>query len=102
MKVIIDNKEIKLIEANHFLKKLKGFMFQTNINYCLRFKTNSIHTFFMKENIDIVMTDKFNTVLYIFNNIPKNKIIIKKNAYYTYEFPNNFVNKKIKKIEIIN
>ena len=102
MKVIIENKKIKLIEANSFLKKLKGFMFQTNINYCLRFKTNSIHTFFMKENIDIVMTDKFNNVLYIFNNVTKNKIIIKKNVYYTYEFPNNFINKNIKKIEIIN
>ena len=40
-------------------------MLKKEINYCLRFKTNSIHTFFMKENIDIVMTNKNNKVLYI-------------------------------------
>lgn len=93
MKVIIDNKEINLILANSFLKKLKGFMFKKNINYCIRFKTNSIHTFFMKENIDIVMTNKNNKVLYIFKNVDKNKIIIKKNVYFTYEFPCNFISK---------
>lgn len=92
MKVIIDNKEIELKIANTFLKKLKGFMFKKNINCCIRFKTNSIHTFFMKENLDIIMTDKNNKILYIFKNIKKNKIIIKKNSYYTYEFPSNFIN----------
>lgn len=91
MKVIVDSKEIKLILANTFLKKLKGFMFLKNIDYCLRFKTNSIHTFFMKENIDIVMTDKNNKVLAIYKNIKKNKIIINRKAYFTYEFPSNFI-----------
>jgi len=91
MKVKVNNKEIKLIIANTFLKKLKGFMFKKNINYCLRFKTNSIHTFFMKEKIDIVMTDKNNKVIYIFKNIEKNKIIIKHDTYFTYEFPSNFL-----------
>lgn len=100
MKVIINNKEIELIEANTFLKKLIGLMFKKNINYCLRIKTNSIHTFFMKENIDIVMTDKNNQVIYILKNVNKNKIIIKKNVYYTYEFPNNFININLKKIII--
>ena len=102
MKVILNNKEIKLILANSFFQKLKGLMLQKNINYSMRFKTNSIHTFFMKENIDIVMTDKNNNVIYIFKNVPKNKIIIKKNIYYTYEFPNNFIDKDIKKIKIQN
>lgn len=101
MKVIINNKKIDLVEANNFLKRLIGFMFKKNINYCLRIKTNNIHTFFMKENIDIVMTDKFNNVLYIYKNVKKNKIIIKKNVYWTYEFPNNFIDPNITKIEII-
>ena len=39
MKVKVNNKEIKLVIANTFFKKLKGFMFKKNINYCLRFKT---------------------------------------------------------------
>ena len=101
MKVIVNNKTINLIEANSFFKKFIGLMFKKNINYCLRIKTNNIHTFFMKENIDVVMTDKLNNVLYIYKNFKKNKIIIKKNVYWTYEFPNNFIEKNIKKIEII-
>lgn len=91
MKVIINNKEINLKIANNFIKRLKGFMFTKNINYCIRFKTNNIHTFFMKNNIDVVMTNKNNKILYIFKNVKKNKIIIKKNVYYTYEFPSNFI-----------
>ena len=100
MQIIVDEKEIKLIEANSFFKRLKGFMFQKDINYCLKFKTKSIHTFFMKEKIDVTITDKFNNVLYIFKNVPKNKIILKKDAYYFYEFPNNFIDSDIKKIKI--
>ena len=100
MRVLINNKSIDLIEANTFSKRLIGLMFKKNINYCLRLKTNSIHTFFMKEPIDILMTDKNNNILYIFKNITKNKIIIKKGVYYTYEFPNNFLDNP-KKIEII-
>ena len=100
MKIIVNDKEINLIDANTFFKRLKGLMFKKNINYAIRIKTNSIHTFFMKENIDIVITDKDNNVLYIINNLDKNKIIIKPNVYYTYEFPNNFIDKNIKKIII--
>ena len=104
MKVIIDNQEIELKFANSFFKRLKGFMFKKEINYCLCFKTNSIHTFFMKEKIDIVMTNKNNEVLYIFKNTKKNKIIIKKNVYFTYEFPSNFINNLniLDKLKILN
>lgn len=91
MKIIIDKKEIELKIANTFFKRLIGLTFKKNINYSMRFKTNSIHTFFMKDNIDIVMTNKNNKVIYILKNVKKNKIIIKKNVYYTYEFPNNFI-----------
>ena len=91
MEIVVNQKKIKLEIANTFFKRLKGFMFKKNINYCIQFKTNSIHTFFMKEKIDVIMTDKNNIVLYIFKNLNKNKIIIKKNTYFTYEFPNNFI-----------
>ena len=100
MKIIVDNKEIELIYANTFFKRLKGLMFKKNIDYCLRIKTNCIHTMFMKKNIDIIMTDKYNNILYIFNNIKKNKFIIKKNVYYTYEFPAHFLKNNLKTITI--
>lgn len=39
-----------------FLCRLKGFMFTKNIDKALLFdRCNSIHTFFMKENIDVIM-----------------------------------------------
>ena len=85
--------KIKIYEAKTFKQRLLGLMFKKNIDYCLLFKKcNSIHTFFMKEKIDVVMTDKNNKVIYIKKNMKKNRIILpKKNVYYTYEFPNNFI-----------
>ena len=67
-------------------------MFKKNIDYAICFKRcNSIHTFFMKENIDVIMCDKDNTVLYYYNNLGKNKIIWpKKNVYITYETPSSY------------
>ena len=85
--------KIKVYEAKTFKQRLFGLMFKRNINYCLLFKKcNSVHTFFMKEKIDVVMTDKNNKVLYIKKNMKKNRIILpKKGVYNTYEFPNNFI-----------
>ena len=101
MKVKTNNKIINLVIAKKFHQKLLGFMFKKNINYAIRFKTNSIHTFFMRSNIDVLMTDKNNNILYILKNIPRNKIIIKKNVYYTYEFPPNYIDDNLEKIEIL-
>ena len=85
--------KIDIYEAKSFKERLFGLMFKKNINYGLLFKNcNSIHTFFMKENIDVVMTDKNNKILYIKKNMKKNRIILpKKGVYNTYEFPNNFI-----------
>ena len=63
MKLFVDKKEIKLEFANTFLKRLKGFMGKKNIKTALRFKTKSIHTFFMKEPIDLLLTTKDNKIL---------------------------------------
>lgn len=103
MKMVIDGKEIPLIDANSFKDKLLGLMFKKNINHSLRLKTRSIHTFFMREPIDIIMTDKDNKILFIHRNVQKNRIIIHRNVYYTYEFPKNTIrNLKIKDYLKIN
>lgn len=66
---------------------------------------NSIHTFFMFSNIDVIMTDKNNNVLYIYRNLKPWKLILpKKNVYYTYELPGGTlsklkINDKIKKLD---
>lgn len=65
-----------IIIAKSFYKRLTGFMGKKNINYGLLFpKCNSIHTFFMKENIDIIGLDENNEVIYKCENLPKNKVI---------------------------
>lgn len=98
MKLIYDNKCIEIKNCNTFFSRLKGFMFKKNIDCALLFNNcNSIHTFFMKNNIDVIMCDKENTILYYYNNVSKNKIILpKKMVYKTIELPVNYFNVKIK------
>ncbi|MBQ6840965.1 MAG: DUF192 domain-containing protein [Bacilli bacterium] len=76
MYLIIDSNKILIKKANGFVKRLLGFMGKKDINYGILFKkTNSVHTFFMKENIDIIGLNKNNEIIYKAVNIPKNQII---------------------------
>ena len=90
----INNIEIKYYDK--LKDKFKGLMFQKNFNYGIRIRCNGIHTFFMKKNIDVILTDKESKILYIIKNLKPNRIILpKKNVYYTYELPiNNIKNLK--------
>lgn len=82
----------KIKEAKTFFQKLKGLMFKKNFDYILKFKTNGIHTFFMKTKIDVVLTDKVGKILYIYKSLKPNRIILpKKHVTYTYEMPEGFV-----------
>ena len=48
----------------------------------------------MKENIDICITDKDNNIIYLKENLSKNKVILPiKKAKYVYEFPINTISK---------
>lgn len=100
MKIIYNNEEFEVKICDNFKNRLLGLMFKKEINYGLCFpKCNSIHTFFMKQNIDIFMTDKNNKVIYKKNNLKPFKIILpKKNVYYTYEFSINRVDFEIGEI----
>ena len=95
MYLIYKKNKLKIFEYKTFFKKLVGLMFKKNINYGIKINNcNSIHTFFMKENIDICITDKNNNIIYLKNNLSKNRIIWPiKNGKYVYEFPNNTINK---------
>ena len=103
MKLSDGKKDIELINCKSFVSRLKGFMFKKNINNALLFdKCNSIHTFFMKENIDVILCDKDNTILYFYKNLGKNKIIWpKKNITKVYETPSNYFDIEIGKKMII-
>lgn len=104
MRLIYDNKDIELYECKSFFSRLRGFMFKRNISNALLFdRCNSIHTFFMKENIDVIMCDKYNNILYYYRNINKNKIILpKKGIKRVFETPSGYFDIEIGKKMIIN
>ena len=82
MKLLYNNKDIDLYECKSFFSRLKGLMFTRNIDKALLFdRCNSIHTFFMKENIDVIMCDNDNNILYFYRDLPKNKIILPKKGF---------------------
>ncbi len=68
---------MKIIIAENFKDKLLGLIGKENINYGLLIKNcKSIHTYFMKENIDVLLLDQDNRILFINRNVKKNKILI--------------------------
>ena len=86
---MIKNDNFKIKEANSFYNKFMGLMFKKNINYGLLLKnTNGIHTFFMRENIDVILYDKdMNVVKEIKNVKPWRVILPKKGVKHTLEIP---------------
>lgn len=103
MKLVYKNKDIDLYECKNFFSRLKGFMFTKNIDKALLFdRCNSIHTFFMKENIDVIMCDKDNRVLFFYRDLSRNKIILpKKGVTKVFETPSNYFDIKINERMII-
>lgn len=78
--------------SKHF-DNFKGLMFKKDFDYGVRLRCNGIHTFFMFENIDVVLTDKENKIINVYYNLKPNRIILpKRNVFYTYEFPTGYIN----------
>lgn len=103
MKLVYNDKCIELKECKSFYSRLMGFMFKKNIDYSLLFnRCDSIHTFFMKENIDVIMCDNNNTILFFYKNLPKNKIIWpKRGVKKVFETPAGYFDIEIGKKMII-
>ena len=74
MYLFVNKKKIEIIDCLSFSSRLMGFMFQKDkIKASKRFpKCNSIHTFFMKQEIDVIMTDMNNKIVKIFKNLNSN------------------------------
>ena len=86
--ILINNKKMKIITLKSFFQKLKGLMFEKEkITYGVRMKTNGIHTFFMKQNIDVIIVDKNYKILYKKDNMSKNKITGCFKGMHTLELP---------------
>lgn len=88
MQIQIENQTLAIKPCTHFFTRLLGMMFQKKkLTYGLYFpKCKSIHTFFMKQSIDILMVDRNGKVLAYYNNVKPWKIVTCKNAYACYEF----------------
>ena len=102
MHVLID-KKYNLIDCTTFYSRFKGLMFTRDFDYCMRFShCNSIHTFFMVVNIDVVMTDCDDNVLFVFKNVKPWKVILpKKNVYNVYELPGGSIKNDIRKVKVL-
>lgn len=79
---------MKIITAKTYMQKLTGLMGKKNVNYGMFFPgVSSIHTFFMKESIDVIGLNDAMIVTSIYENVKPNKILILKNANHTLELP---------------
>lgn len=79
---------MKIITAKTYMQKLTGLIGKKNINYGMFFPgVSSIHTFFMKESIDVIGLNDAMIVTSIYENVKPNKILILKNANHTLELP---------------
>ncbi len=90
MYVEINNNKIIVNECTGFWNRFKGYMFRLeNIKEGLRFShCRSIHTYFMFQDIDVIMTDKNHKIIKLYKNLNSERIIFpKRKVYYTYELP---------------
>lgn len=79
---------MKIIIARSFNQKIKGLIGKKNIDFGMFFpNVNSIHTFLMKESIDILGLDNKMIVQEIYPNIKPNKILFLKKSTHTLELP---------------
>lgn len=82
---------MKIIEAKTFNQKLKGLMGEKNIDYGMFFpNVISIHTFFMKEAIDVIGIDKNMIISEIHPNITPNHILFLTKSSHTLEVPKGY------------
>ncbi len=88
----VKNKKIKLIEQVGFWNRFKGLKFVLEpIDYGLRFsKKKFVTTNFLCQRIDIVLTDKEDNILYIYEKMKTEKYILpRRKVYHVYFLPLN-------------
>ena len=100
---LVLNKD-KVVKINR-INKIKGLMFKKDIinEGYIFYNCGSIHTFFMKQDIDVMVLDKDNRIVKIKSNLKKNKILLSK-GITTLELPLNTckyfkLNDKVKLID---
>ena len=86
--------------CTNFIDRVKGLMFKKEITDEYLFpRCKSVHTFFMKTNIDIIAINKDGKIIKIYKNITPNKIILTPKE--TYSVLETKINSKYKKDDLI-
>lgn len=88
LKLFYNNKKIyNVYIADSFIDRLFGYMFRKKPHYeAILFKPcNSIHTFFMKFNIDVLFLDKNMKVIKKIEGLEKGKVDYVKDASFVIE-----------------
>ncbi|MDR3256854.1 MAG: DUF192 domain-containing protein [Endomicrobium sp.] len=85
---------IPIIKAETFWERFSGFMFKKSANYALLFNNcKSIHTCFMRFDVDVVYLDKSNRVLKVIKSLQPFKVaFLVKNSASILEIPSNMTN----------
>lgn len=76
-------------EAKDFFSRLKGFMFSKAPDFgLLLLNCRSVHTFFMRFNLDLIFLDRQNKIVRIHRNVsPWNLILPVSSASHVLELP---------------
>ena len=102
MKILLDNKEIYIKNCKKFKDRLFGLMFKKNISNGLLFeRCNSIHTIFMREDIDVIALDENDIVIDYKICLKPYKFYKIKGAKKIIELPKNSITNKILNKKII-
>lgn len=76
MKLLLNGKYINIKEAISYKERLIGLIGQKNFDFGMFFKNcNSIHTFFMKEAIDVIGLNEKNEIIFLERNLKPNKLV---------------------------
>ena len=84
----IKKKKIKIVEPKGFWERFKGLKFVLEpLDYGMKFsKKRFVTTNFLCQKIDIVLTDKDDNILYMYENMKTEKYIFPKRKVYNVYF----------------
>ena len=80
MYIKIKNKKIKLVEYTNFKERFKSLKFNFNkLDYGIKFPNKRVfNTIFFVQRVDICITDKDDTIIYLEENVKSERYFIHK------------------------
>jgi len=88
---------MRVVNAESFIERFCGLMFKKDADYAVLFRRcSSVHTFFMRFNLDIVYLDKDDNVVKIVKNLKPWRVALPvKNAVSILEIPSGILKEDI-------